>query len=458
MTQTHTAGYMHVVSNKQPRMLLVTPGAARSSAQMSTPTFIPVGVVSLATHLKANGIEVRIVDLQLSNRSVLRDQIADFKPHLVGFGALTTSARDMLQLAGEMKNEFNSSVVFGGVHPTVRTPYVLRHPQVDYVIRGEGEATLVELLTAITSGGDWRGIQGLSYREGEQVVNNPPRSGCVDLEQQSFPSYALLATDMPKYIAFSAATPGFQNIEMIVSRGCPFCCSFCSVQAILGISWRAYQPERVVNEMEDLIRNYGVSRFYFKDSVFTINRRWLATFAREIIQRSLTVTWAANGRIDTFFRPTSSLNLDTEIIDLILQSGCRRLWFGIETGSPEIARILGKEINTQQTLLLLNHLRSVGIERSGYFMVGFPTETQADLERTVELAESLSLDDVHWHIFQPYPGTPLAEQLLAEGKLLEYEEAWPHMAFDQANFDFCLSKSEIAAAFKRICERFYGNP
>jgi radical SAM superfamily enzyme YgiQ (UPF0313 family) len=407
----------------------------------------PIGLAFLTAYLKQRGHEVILLDMQglLMDSGNLAAQIATAGPDIVGVTAMTPTVPEALQAAGIAKNAVPSvKVVLGGVHPTLDPAGVLKDPNVDFVIRGEGEEAFASLAAALSADRSPFEIDGVSYRKGNEVVINGKARAIADLDTLPMPDYE--AFPVERYIEHNRYLRSVRGISVIVSRGCPFQCTFCAVHQTMGRNWRIKSPQRVVDELVILKDRHQLEGVWFKDSIFNLNREWVKEFCGLMIERKVNIAWQALTRIDL---------IDEEELKLMKRAGLTQLDLGIETGSPKSLVRLKKGITVEKIKERVR-LAKQYVKVFGFFMIGIPGEDETDVQQTFELAKALDLDRWTWSIYSPLPGSPLYDELVAEGRIRPYDLDFHQVHFTEAFAGICAIKpGRLKELYREINEYFY---
>lgn len=364
--------------------------------------FPPLGVAYLAASLRAAGHTVQLLDCTFLRRDeALRRALAS-DAEIVGISCLVTLLDDALWFAERLRDRC-SLLVAGGPLPTCEPQTFLRH--FDVVVRGEGESTLCEIVAAWEAGEDIGGVPGTvrgairdRRQHGAPHASAPPRPFTRDLDALPFPARDLLPNT--NYQTFTRRRYGFTVTTVMSSRGCPFACEFCS-NVVFGSSYRERSPTSVVDEVEEALW-FGYERISFADDVFTMNRTRVLAICAEIEHRELSFAWECLARVDGF---------EPAIAQALRRAGCRRVFFGIESGSDEILRLMRKQITTAQARQAVAVARRAGLEVGAFFIVCYPGETDETVLETLRLATSLPLDYVGLTVPYPLPGTELHRRL-----------------------------------------------
>ncbi len=397
--------------------------------------YFPIGLTYLAAVLEKEGHQVKVYDaehnpevvyLSYSTRAErynnylnalknlkhriwqeAREVMEEFNPDLVGISVMTVKYVPALLLA-DLAKKVNPSciVVFGGSHPTVLPEQTIENSSIDFVIRGEGELTLSELVKGLVEGGSLSDIPGLSYKHNGKVMHSPQRELVAELDAIPFPARSLL---------HRSNTYNSEDMGLVMtSRGCPFKCTYCATRSMWGRQVRFRSVENVIEELKHLVENFGVKQVTFEDDSFTVNRKRVLEFCQKLISLKLPVNWSAITRIDL---------LDEELLLQMKRAGCNHIRIGIESGSERVLRAIKKGIDIEQMKRGAELLNKHGIYWSAYFMVGLPMEEEDDIQNSLKLMKEINPSYSTLSIFTPYPGTELFNQVVESG-LVSNNEDW----------------------------------
>lgn len=375
------------------RILLVNPTTADQPGFAKYATF-PNGILYLAAVLEKHGYDVEIYDNNVDRREP-KDFLAT-SPDIIGFSVLTgRSISNAITQSIEFKRILpRAKIVWGGVHPSLLPEQTIAEPYIDYVVIGEGEYTLLELVQHLERNAiKLEEIKGLAYKENSKVTVNEPRSFLKSLDELPDPAWHLV--NVKKY----------SDSTLNTSRGCPFRCTFCYNLAFNKGNMRSFSAERIISQIEHLQHRYGVTEIKFYEDNFTANRARLREFCRLVISKNLKIRWNCESRI----------GLNEEDVVIMAKSGCTWVGLGVESGSPRILAFIQKAINLEdvgKTCALLAKHRIMPI---AYLMTGLPTETIEDFKMTLELLKRLDIAGYEYMIYRPYPGTPLFEYCVDNG-------------------------------------------
>lgn len=395
----------------------------RFSSIYDSMKMVPIGIAQIAAVLRERGVVVEILD-QYAECLPL-DQVAEriraFAPDLIGYGATTPNYYAAINFARAVRERFpDIPTVFGGHHPSALPGETLGESCVDFVIRDEGEFALLELLEALPAG-PYDHIAGLSHKGSSMIVHNAPRAP-LDVNALPYPAYDMLPLalyDSPSYFKFQ--TPVF---HMHATRGCPFRCTYCiNADLAVSVKYRRKDIAKVVDEMEMLHEVHGARQVQFVDPMFPLSPKHGIEFAEEILRRGLQkrLVWNISTRADI---------LNAEMVEAMAKAGCRGIVFGIETDVPELLKTVNKKFDIAKVREGCRLCRKAGMVVSAGFILGFPGETRAMSQRTIDFAKSLDIHYAQFSVLVPYPGTPLYNELMAAGKIDPKRER-DYAAFNQ---------------------------
>jgi radical SAM superfamily enzyme YgiQ (UPF0313 family) len=377
----------------------------------ATLKMVPTGLAYLASFVRQNGVEVRILD-QYSECLPLDEVFAvirSFSPDLIGYSATTPNYYAAIDFARKIRKQFpNISSVIGGYHPSAMPDECLCEETIDYVIRDEGEYPLLGLCEAIAGRRNYGDIPGLSYKDFGRFIHNESATN-VDLDSLPLPAYDLLPMhlyDSPSYTKF--AHPVYQ---MIASRGCPYRCSFCINAELNGAAkYRKRDIKSVVNEIELLVNKYNARQIQFWDPIFPFGEKHALEFCNELIRRNLhkRIVWNSTTRSEL---------LTEESIKMMVRSGCRGIGFGIESGVSELLEKVNKKMDLDKVRRICKISKENGLIVTAGFILGFPDETREMSQQTIDFAKSLDIHYAQFSIMVPYPGTPLYKNLKRSGEI-----------------------------------------
>jgi anaerobic magnesium-protoporphyrin IX monomethyl ester cyclase len=339
----------------------------------------PLGLAYVAAVLEANDYDVTIVDL---NARQNESSITDRRWDIVGITFDTTRYYKGIKY-GQMLRAKEIKVVVGGPHASFMAEEILGNGSADFVVRGEGEYTMLELLKALKAGSDLGHIRGLSYLDDNQIIHNKDRIYSEDLDTLPFPTRHLL--DMDQY---RTSKMGVRSITSILtSRGCPYQCSFCASSRLAGTSWRSRSVESIIEEVQLVKDTYGYPAVAFVDDNFTLDPKRVTTICEEILKRDWDIHWWCFTRADTIVK-------NPEMVSLMYQAGCRSTYIGIESGNQETLDSYNKKISAEISRQAISILKKNKIEMTASFIIGQLNEDKGMVEDTLRFAKSLNPNTV----------------------------------------------------------------
>ena len=411
-------------------LLINPPGVQMAGAEPKKCT-PPMGLLSLASYLLSLGYNVQVLDavaegfdneehlnddllLYGLSCSEIRDRILKLQPDLVGIGCPFSCRRISFERTAHVVKEIDKAipVLAGGAHPSMAPAETLANPDIDFVVLGEGEFATAELLSALCDGKSLESIAGIGYRA-EGAARIQPQQRYIDpLDPLPFPARQLV--DFQRYSDLRAPHGDLMQTPyspVITSRGCPGRCIFCVSSKLWGPRFRPRSANNVLSEFRELATRYQIREIHFEDDNLTCDRERAAEIFNGMIREKMEFLWATpNGlAVNT---------LDEELLDLMRASGCYSISLAIESGSKEVLeRIIHKPVSLTRARRIRAHAKSLGIRVTGFFIIGFPGETKAQIQETVGFAEGLDLDNAGLLIAAPYPGTELLAQCTAQSCL-----------------------------------------
>ena len=369
----------------------------------------PFGLAYVAGALEKAGFTVEVLDnYQLQNTvDTVKLEIKKRNPEIVGISCSSVTYERCIETAKAIKQVKPScKVVAGGWHPSFEPESMLQHPEIDYVVMGEGEYAMVELATLITKGGGDQAIAeipsvALVYKG--KIIKNAPKI-ITDLDQIPYPAWHLFPMDIyDRRIDYLSVKP----VDVInVIRGCIFNCAYCDNTTLYGRRCRAFSPGRLVDEIEYMVKNYGSKGFYFIGDNFTINKNHTFEFCNLLKKRKLDVQWVCDTRVDLISR---------DLLREMKSAGCKTIFFGIQSGSPAILKKLRINFTIDQVVEGFKLCRQEGIQVASSFMLGIPGETINDMETTYKFVKKLSPDWCTFYVFIGVPYSSLYEEILHKG-------------------------------------------
>lgn len=362
-----------------------------------------VGIGYLVETLQQAGCDTFMVDMRLDkDRQELYRNIGNFAPDYIGVTGSSLGYKSMYDLIADVKDAFDIPVIMGGPHASTLREDVLRSSKTDVVVVGEGEEAVSELARGLPL----EEINGLIWRRDGEIIANPPRPYCRDIDSIPFPRYEGFALD--KYLE--------KKIALSTSRGCPHFCTYCCSWLIMGRPFRRRSPENVLEEIE-----YWYARGYrelgINDDEFNENMKRAERICDLVVERRLEVTFDLRTgiRID---------RINTGLLEKMKKAGIFFTAFGIESIDEDVLKKMRKGIRPEQVIDAVKLMREHNFPVGGFFMIGLPGDTPERFNKTLEFARTSGLEEARFYNTYPYPGTELYEWVKHNGTFL-----YPHEVY-----------------------------
>jgi len=428
------------------RIVLIHPNYHSGGAEIAG-NWPPAWVAYLAGALKKHGYtDLRFIDAMsndIDDQTLAQMLAEEDSPDIIGCTCITPSiykAQETLQMAKKLHP--NAVTMLGGTHSTFMFKQVLTEaPWIDYIVRGEGEEILVNMVKAIEEGRlehDRHRIRGIAFHNGTEVVATPAHEPIKNLDSLS-PDWSVLEWDKYIYVPTGkrVAIPNF-------ARGCPFTCSFCS-QWKFWRSYRARTPKNFVDEIETLVKEHDVGFFILADEEPTINREKFITLCEELIERDLGITWGINTRVTDILR-------DEDVLPLYRKAGLVHVSLGTEASAQLNLELFRKETTVAQNKKAIKLLRDNGMVAEAQFIIGLDNETPESIEDTFKWAMDWECDMANWIMYTPWPFSDLFEDLADKVEVRDYARynfVTPIMKPEN------MTRSEVLNGVMKNYRRFY---
>jgi radical SAM superfamily enzyme YgiQ (UPF0313 family) len=414
------------------KVLFIEPRAPRP--HIFSRVAIPrLGPVLLGTILQRLGLEVKVIIEEISSPN---HQTLNFKPDLVCISSITSTAPRAYEL-GDYYRRQGVPVIMGGAHSSFVVRESLDHA--DYVICGEGDEALPELVATLNAGGDLGAVQNLAYLEGGTLRQNPWRPFLENLDDLPIPNYEVVHD--------WNARRGRRFVSIATSRGCPFNCRFCGVIKLFGRKFRYNSVDRVMEE----IRQNGVKahHVFFCDDNFTADRERIKELCQRMLQENLNIEWSAQVRVEAA--------KDEELMDLMARAGCFCVFVGLESINPATLKLYNKSQTVEGIKDCVINFHRHGIRVHGMFVFGSEEDHYQVIRDTVKFSRQLDLDSLQYLILTPIPGTPVYQELEAQNRIFCHD--WSHYDGHHAVFQpRKLTPYELQYETIRAMKKFYSWP
>jgi len=373
----------------------------------------PLGVLYIAAVLRKHGFEVEVIDGDVDGLTVAEmvERILAGRPDMVGLSAMTPQLITALQTSAALKAARPELVVaLGGAHfdSTHEDTYEMADC-FDFIVYGEGEYPLLEVAQGLEQYGEenlrrcLEGTGNVIFKDGEgRVVKNERRAFIAELDDLPTVDYDLV--DIHKYGIPTMA--GRYVISMMLSRGCPFKCTFCDAPITMGKKLRFWSLERIIQDIRFLVDKYDCHNFVFKDSTFTANKKWAHRFCDALLDAGLKIKWRCNTRVNL---------VPPDLLEKMARAGCYVINFGVESGNEAILKRIEKECKIEDVYDAHERCRKLGIRTYATFLMGNPGETDATAQDTIDVACGIRPSLAMFFVNTAYPGTPLYDEAVEEG-------------------------------------------
>ncbi|MFH0835658.1 MAG: radical SAM protein [Candidatus Micrarchaeota archaeon] len=408
------------------------------------PKLMPLGLAYIAAVLRGKH-EISVLDDNLEEPS--NEQVAELirktGPDVIAYSAMSVLFERAVEIARLAKQAKPSVVnVIGGPHANSLPEKVLEEQAFDYAVYGEGEITFAELLGKIERGESVEDVKGVVWRRGDSIMINPRRELIQDLDSLPFPARDLFPIEKYERREISLGVYPIDNLN--TSRGCPYRCKFCSAKAILGKGYRLRSAKNVVDEIDVMVREYGSKGIYFREDNFTASRKRVEEVCDELKRRNIDVVWACESRVNS---------LDKELMRKMHDAGCRIVWVGAESGLQETLDRIQKDITLEQVRNVVKWGKEIGVMIGCSFIIGFPWEDKAMMDKTVDFACELDPDSAWFNIFWLMPVSEMYYEVM-EAKQIDEELGSGVYTVKTGNFNREWMENYQHEAHKK----FYSNP
>ncbi|MEE9119365.1 MAG: radical SAM protein [Calditrichia bacterium] len=431
------------------RILFVeAPYSYASSGEQVVGRYYPLGLGYLASYIRQFGYSIKIFQPSSdeSYNKELRELITSFTPFLVGISVMTPSYPGAVEICNIVKSlNKNIVTVLGGHHVSAVGKEVLEQsPNTDFSVIGEGEITLHELIQSLESPTPkYENISGLAWRDNKgNIYINDCRKLIKDIDILPFPARDLV--DMDKLRLHSYIDFGKKSTTMITTRGCPYKCAFCSSWLTMGTRYRVRSVKNIMQEINELV-NDGIDHIVFEDDTMALKRERIMAICDELIRMPKRPTWYCLTRVDT---------IDYELAKKFRAAGCRMVNFGIESGSPEILKLIGKKISLDKAVEAVKACKKAGLRTQCTFIVGFPIDSEKTITMTYSIAKKINPTIAIFFPLTPYPGTRVFNEFLDESLIPKSVEDWQNFLITDNKSGISLNSNYTGEEIKAIANKF----
>ncbi len=403
------------------------------------PPLPPTDLMYLASIAESCGFEAMIRDY--SQGGNFDKDLREFRPDYIVANVSTPTFQSDMTALKNAKEILKTVciIVKGAPFITYNTNAIYENIFIDYVIMGEAEFTLRDILNGVPD----EDILGICYRKNFQAEKNEKRPFIENLDLIPFPARHLVDNSI-----YTRPDNGKVQAVIKVSRGCPFHCFFCLATPVSGSKVRVRSAENIVAELRECVEKYNIRNFVFWSDIFNFDREWTLNLCKKIIESGLKITWSSNTRADT---------MDDEMASLMYKSGCRLVSLGVESGSQMMLDHIGKKITLDDIRNTVKILKKNKIKIYNYFVIGLPWETEETVEETVKFAIELDSNFISFYTATPLPGTKYFAYAMVN-KLVEGNLDFRNAYYQPVVKSHELSRERIFELHKQAVKRFYLRP
>jgi anaerobic magnesium-protoporphyrin IX monomethyl ester cyclase len=364
--------------------------------QLIMKPYVPLGILYISAYLEEHGIQNNVFDSTFSSFEKLKENLQQTKPNIIAIYTNLMTKINVIKIVGYVKKNLkDTKIILGGPE--------IRYYAKDYldcgahlVVVGEGEQTTLEVCSYYKAHGQLpKTTPGTAYLEDGALKTNEERPLIKDVNILPMPARDKI--DMSRYLEVWKKYHGKSMMSVNTMRGCPYTCKWCS-RAVYGGTYRRRSPKKVAEELLSLKNNYNPDAVWFVDDVFTISHKWLKEFAEEVKKQNALIPYEIITRAD---------RMNLEVINLLKESGCFRIWIGAESGSQRIIDLMDRRVEVQTVRDMIKLAKANGIEAGTFIMLGYPGETKSDIRQTITHLQDSDPDQFTVTIAYPIKGTPL---------------------------------------------------
>jgi anaerobic magnesium-protoporphyrin IX monomethyl ester cyclase len=396
----------------------------------------PLGLLYVSGYLKSKNIANDVFDTTFSSQQSQLEHILEKQPKVICIYTNLMTKVEVIRLIKILKTQkFNfPKIILGGPDVTYNIPNYLKSGA-DFLVIGEGEETTLELYNAIMTSKNFNEVDGIAFLENDSVIQTNARTKFKELDELPLPNRE--AINMYSYLETWKNNHGESSMTISTQRGCPYTCKWCST-AVYGQSYRRRPANQVAAEMKMLKDQYNPDAIWFVDDVFTISHKWLTAFHEEVVKQNAQIRFECITRAE---------RLNDEILRLLKEAGCFRIWIGAESGSQEIIDAMDRRVDVNHVKKIIQDTNAMGIETGTFIMLGYPGETEKNIEETIQYLKEAK--PTHYTITVAYPikGTSLYNEI--EDKITERPN-WENSTDREIDFKRTYSRKYYNYAVSKV--------
>lgn len=419
----------------------------------------PFGLGYLATAIRDRH-EVEILDGIKEKLTLPKfEKILNKKKYdVIGLQVFTFNVMEVKRLVGLIRKVLpQAKIILGGPHPSSSPLTIFENfSEADWAFKGEAEIGLTKLLELVSENKIYRqnlmAVPGLIWRNERKVFVNE-QIFIEDLDRLGLPSWDLIRPDTYPLAPHGGFFKNYPIAPIVITRGCPFSCTYCAGHLVTGKKIRFRSVGNIIAEIKLLYHQFGIREIHIEDDNFTFNHDFVKEFCQELKKNNLKITWTCpNGvRLDT---------LTKELILMMKEAGLYSISVGVESGSEKILKDMKKNLTKEKIEEKVALIRECGLEVSGFFIIGYPTETRDDIDKTIDFALTLDLKRAGFSLFKPFPGTEITQNLIEKGELKEISDKdWSRFILADAIYaPPGFTREEMRKLRRKALTRFYFRP
>lgn len=414
--------------------------------------YFPLGLGYIAAYLKKYGnYNVKLVDFEAQELQIeeIKKIIDDYNPSVIGITCSTPTFSNAVKLASLCKTKSDAKIILGGAHASALPEFIIENYSncFDYVVMGEGEETILELLDSLFSNKDIQNVKGIVFKHYNKIINTGKREFIQNLDTIPLPDRDILPNNIFFPSMFNAR---YKNCFTIVtSRGCPLNCKFCASRIITGKKYRMHSAEYVLEEMEILKKKYNAKQLIIFDDTFTFNHGRLEKICRGMINKKFNFKWFCFSQINI---------VNEEILKLMKSAGCYSISFGLESGNSQTLKTLGKPISPNIAPKIIKIAKKLGYKTQASYILGTPGESVKQMYNTINYSKKVGTTLAFFMMLVPYPGTIFFDKIFSKDDFNSIN--WNNFVSVGENsvLNDSIKKEELEKIIAKANISYYANP